>query len=75
MIINNAVQEMVLEEIVEESVPVTVYLTNGFQLRGIVSKCDDTLIVLEAEDRQKLLYWHAISTIEPLRPLHCLKEK
>ena len=73
MNINSEVQETVLKELQEEMVPATIFLMNGFQIRGIVRKYDDVSIALETDGKQQLLFKHAISTIAPIRPLHCLK--
>jgi len=75
MHISTALQDEMLEEIVNERVPVTIFLMNGFQLRGIVIDHDDAGIALEAEGKQQFLYKHAISTIAPIRPLKSLKKQ
>lgn len=73
MNINGEVQNAVLKELLEEKVPATIFLMNGFQIRGIVRKYDDVSIALETDGKQQLLFKHAISTIAPIRPLRCLK--
>ena len=73
MNINSEVQETVLKELQEEMVPATIFLMNGFQIRGIVRKYDDVSIALETDGKQQLLFKHAISTIAPIRPMRCLK--
>ena len=50
-------------------VPVTVFLVNGFQMRGIVTGFDSFVVVLESDGKQQMLYKHAISTIVPVRPM------
>lgn len=75
MHISTALQDDLLNEIVDEKVPVTVFLMNGFQIRGIVADHDDAIVVLETEGKQQIVYKHAISTIIPFRPLKGLKEK
>ena len=50
-------------------VPVTIYLANGFQLRGLVRGFDNFTIILDSEGKPELVYKHAISTIIPARPL------
>jgi len=75
MHISTALQEDLLNEIVDDKVPVTVFLMNGFQIRGTVADHDDAVVVLETEGRQQIVYKHAISTITPFRPLKVLKEK
>jgi len=48
---------------------VTVYLVNGFQLRGVVKGFDPFTVVLEYEKREHLIYKHAISTVSPSGPV------
>ena len=52
-----------------ERLPLTVFLMNGFQMRGIVTGYDSFTVVLDCEGKQELVYKHAISTIIPLRPV------
>lgn len=48
-------------------IPVTAFLVNGFQMRGIISGFDSFTVALTAEGKQNLIYKHAISTISPVR--------
>jgi host factor-I protein len=48
---------------------VTVFLINGFQLRGVVTGFDNFTVVLDSEGKQQLIYKHAISTIIPATPI------
>ena len=50
-------------------VPVTVFLVNGFQMRGVVTGFDSFIVVLESDGRQQMIYKHAISTVVPLSPI------
>ena len=58
-------QDGYLAEIRRQNVPVTIYLVNGFQLRGIVKGFDAFTILLEYERKTHLVYKHAISTVSP----------
>ncbi len=58
-------QDAYLAEVRRQAMPVTVYLVNGFQLRGLVKGFDSFTIVLEYEHRVHLIYKHAVSTISP----------
>jgi host factor-I protein len=58
-------QDTYLAEAKRQEIAVTVYLMNGFQLRGIVKGYDAFTIVLEYEHRLHLIYKHAVSTISP----------
>ena len=52
-----------------DRLPLTVFLMNGFQMRGTVTGYDSFTVVLDCEGKQELVYKHAISTIIPLRPV------
>jgi len=48
---------------------VTIYLVNGFQIKGIVKGFDNFTVIVELDGRQQLVYKHAISTVSPIRPI------
>jgi host factor-I protein len=58
-------QDGYLSEIRRQNVPVTIYLVNGFQLRGVVKGFDAFTILLEYERKTHLVYKHAVSTVSP----------
>ncbi|MDP9025117.1 MAG: RNA chaperone Hfq [Candidatus Eremiobacteraeota bacterium] len=58
-------QDGYLAEIKRQGVPVTIYLVNGFQLRGVVKGFDAFTILLEYERKTHLIYKHAVSTVSP----------
>jgi host factor-I protein len=62
-------QDTYLAEVKRQEIAVTLYLMNGFQLRGLVKGYDAFTIVLEYEHRLHLVYKHAVSTISPQAPL------
>lgn len=62
-------QENFLRQVRRDRMPVTMFLVNGFQLRGIVTGFDPFVVVLESEGKQQVIYKHAISTIVPERPV------
>ena len=62
-------QEAILKECRKEKVPVTLFLMNGFQLRGIVTGYDSFVVILVSDGKQQMIYKHAISTLAPIRPL------
>jgi len=64
---NINLQDVFLNQVRKEHIPVTVYLTNGFQLKGTVKGFDNFTVVLDSEGRQQLIYKHAISTISPMK--------
>lgn len=65
----NNLQESFLTQLRRERRPVTVFLMNGFQMRGQVSGFDAFVVVLMSEGKQQIIYKHAISTIVPDRPI------
>lgn len=65
----NNLQDIFLTKARKENVPVTLFLVNGFQLRGVITGFDCFVVVLDSEGRQQVIYKHAISTIVPERPV------
>jgi len=63
-------QDLFLNQIRKESVPVTIYLVNGFQLKGLVRGFDNFTVILEFENKQQMVYKHAISTVMPMRQIN-----
>ena len=66
---NINLQEAILKECRKDKVPVTLFLMNGFQLRGIVTGFDSFVVVLVSDGKQQMIYKHAISTLAPMKPL------
>ncbi len=62
-------QDAILKEVRREKVPVTLFLMNGFQLRGTITGFDSFVVVLVSEGKQQMIYKHAISTLAPMKPL------
>ena len=62
-------QDLILNEVRKEHVPVTLFLMNGFQMKGIVTGLDSFIVVLSSEGKQQMIYKHAISTLVPLQPV------
>lgn len=63
-------QDVFLNQIRKENIPVTIYLVNGFQLKGLVKGFDNFTVILEFEGKQQMVYKHAISTIMPMRQVN-----
>ena len=62
-------QEAILREVSRDKVPVTLFLMNGFQLRGVITGYDSFVVVLVSDGKQQMIYKHAISTLAPIRPV------
>ncbi|NLP26656.1 MAG: RNA chaperone Hfq [Clostridiales bacterium] len=65
-------QDVFLNQARKEKIPVTIFLTNGFQFKGIVKGFDNFTVILDCENKQNLVYKHAISTIIPLKTISIL---
>ena len=70
----NNLQEIFLTRARKENIPVTLFLVNGVQLRGVITGFDCFVVVLDSEGRQQVIYKHAISTIAPLRSIELREE-
>ena len=62
-------QDLFLLRARRDKLPVTLFLMNGFQMRGIITGFDAFVVVLDSDGRQQIVYKHAISTIAPVRPV------
>lgn len=68
-------QDFFLNQVRKENTPVTIFLVNGFQIRGMVKGFDNFTVVMDVEGKQQMVYKHAISTIMPGRPVNLMMEK
>lgn len=66
-------QDAILNEVRREKIPVTLFLMNGFQLRGVITGFDSFVVVLVTDGKQQMIYKHAISTLAPIRSLQALQ--
>ena len=62
-------QDAYLQAMKRENAPVTIYLRNGYQLRGHVRGFDSFTIILEYDNKPHLVYKHAVSTVSPQMPV------
>ena len=58
-------QDLLLSKLRRSRMGATVFLVNGFQIRGF----DAFVVVIYSEGKQQMVYKHAISTVVPERPL------
>jgi host factor-I protein len=65
-------QDIFLNQVRKEHIAVTIYLTNGFQLKGMVKGFDNFTVVLDSDGKQQLVYKHAISTICPMKAVNLI---
>ena len=68
-------QDIFLLRAKRDTVPVTMFLKNGFQMRGIITGFDAFVVVLDSDGRQQIIYKHAISTIAPVRSVDLSTEE
>ncbi len=67
-------QDIFLTRARRDRVPATLFLMNGFQMRGIITGFDSFVVVLDSEGKQQIIYKHAISTIAPVRAVDLSEE-
>ena len=60
-------QDTFLNQVRKENIAVTMFLVNGFQLKGYVKGFDNFIVLMEVEGRQQMIYKHAISTMVPAK--------
>mgnify|MGYP001033323967 FL=1 len=65
-------QDVFLNQARKDKIPVTIYITNGFQFKGIVKGFDNYIVILDTDGKQNMIYKHAISTITPIKPVSIL---
>ena len=66
---SQSVQDVFLNHIRKNKVPVTIFLVNGVKLQGIVTWFDNFCVLLRRDAHSQLVYKHAISTIMPSVPV------
>jgi len=66
---NTHIQDLFLSRLRRSKTAVTMFLMNGYQLRGFITGFDQFVVVLVSENKQQVIYKHAISTITPERPV------
>jgi len=67
---NMNLQDLYLNVARKEKIVITIFLMNGFQLKGIVKGFDTYVVILEVEGKTSMVYKHAISTISPSSPIN-----
>jgi len=63
-------QDALLNIVRRDNIPITLFLTNGFQIRGNVKGFDNYVIMIESDGKQQMVYKHAISTLVPIRAVN-----
>ncbi len=68
-------QDAFLSAARREKAPLTLFLMNGFQLKGVCKGFDNFAVVVDSDGRQQMIYKHAISTISPMKNLKLGEEE
>ncbi|NIK76553.1 host factor-I protein [Paenibacillus castaneae] len=68
------IQDTFLNQLRKDNIPVTVFLMNGFQIRGVIKAFDNFTIIIDSEGRQQMVYKHAISTFTPQRNVSLMQQ-
>ena len=71
----NNLQDIFLTQVRRERRSVTMFLMNGFQMRGYVTGFDAFTVVLSSDGKQQVVYKHAISTIVPEHPIPLVQDR
>ena len=66
-------QDVFLNQARKDRIPITIFLMNGFQFKGLVKGFDSYIVILDSDDKQEMVYKHAISTIIPAKPISILE--
>ena len=62
-------QDIFLNQARKNGIPLTVFLMNGFQIRGVCTGFDNFTVIMNTDGKQQMIYKHAISTIVPMRAI------
>lgn len=72
---NTSLQDTFLNAARRDRVPLTIFLTNGYQIRGQVRGFDNFTVVVDSDEKQQMIYKSSISTICPARPIRFMDEE
>ena len=67
------VQDVFLNNVRKNKMPVTIFLINGVKLQGIITWFDNFCVLLRRDAHSQLVYKHAISTVMPAQPIRLLE--
>lgn len=68
-------QDYFLNQVRKENIAVTIFLVNGFQIKGLVKGFDNFTVVMDVDGKQQMVYKHAISTIMPVRSVNMMMDR
>ena len=66
MLKTQTLQDPFLNALRRQRVPVSIYLTNGIKLQGVVAAFDQYVVLLKNNTKQ-MVFKHAVATVVPSR--------
>jgi len=60
-------QDTFLNTIRKENIPITIFLTSGFQIRCTLRAFDNYVFIVDVDGKQQMIFKHAVSTIAPAK--------
>ncbi|MCL2570954.1 MAG: RNA chaperone Hfq [Defluviitaleaceae bacterium] len=60
-------QDTFLNTVRKENIPLTIFLTSGFQIRCTIRAFDNYVLIIEVDGKQQMIFKHAVSTIAPIK--------
>ncbi|MBS3970031.1 MAG: RNA chaperone Hfq [Clostridia bacterium] len=67
-------QDGFLNQVRKDNIPLTIFLVNGFQIKGLVKGFDNFTVLLDVDGKQQMVYKHAISTLVPSKAVNLSAE-
>ncbi len=68
-------QDNVLNQVRKNKINVTLFLVNGFKIKGIVKSFDNFTILMEVNGEQQMIYKHAVSTLIPGKQINIFEQQ
>ena len=71
-----SMQDTFLNTIRKGKIPCTIITVNGFQIKNaLITAFDSFSLLIEAEEKQQLLFKHAVSSIQPAEKVDVTEEQ
>jgi len=67
-------QDGFLNQVRTDNIQLTIFLVNGFQIKGYVKGFDNFTVLLDVDGKQQMVYKHAISTLVPAKTVNLVPE-
>ncbi|ACB85082.1 RNA chaperone Hfq [Natranaerobius thermophilus] len=68
-------QDNVLNQVRKNKITVTIFLVNGYKIRGLIKSFDNFTLLMEVNGEQQMIYKHAVSTIIPGKTLNLFSDQ